>query len=213
MDECSSIPIELFTKTGGKATGHSPHCTQRVLKSLCAETWPIRGGKKTKQYFFCFCFCFLSQRPPKNFGDLSHRAPQRNKEKRKLLCLFYRSPSEWLLFDGGFCVCVCAGLKGWEQSILNGTVIWRAGEYINIAFGMHFPLNKVSEQVYLLKVYYWHFHYHPSNTKLFQRTYDSEQTFPWGWIWHIWHYSRDTFSHRNFPWITYEACFREPKKY
>lgn len=58
MDECSSIPIELFTKTGGKATGHSPHCTQRVLKSLCAETWPIRGGKKTKQYFF-FVFVFV----------------------------------------------------------------------------------------------------------------------------------------------------------
>lgn len=148
------------------------HTENSSRKPLCWDMAYEGWQENSKQCLFIFFF--LSHWPSKNFGDLSHRVPQRNKEKRKLLCLFYLNPSEWLLFDGVLCVCVCAGLKGWEQSILNGTVIWRAGEYINIAFGMHFPLNKVSEQVYLLGVYYWHFHYNPSNTKLFQRTYDSE---------------------------------------
>lgn len=59
MDECSGVSIELFTKTGGKATGHCPHCTQRtVLESLCAETWPMRGGRKTLNNVYLFIsFC------------------------------------------------------------------------------------------------------------------------------------------------------------
>lgn len=44
-------------------------------------------------------FLFSVSLPPKNIGDLSHRASQRNKGKRKLVCLSYLSPCEWLLYD------------------------------------------------------------------------------------------------------------------
>lgn len=53
-------------------------------KAFTTRPWQMRDGSKIpKKYFY-----FLSHWPPKNFGDLSYKAPPRNKEKRKLFCVF-----------------------------------------------------------------------------------------------------------------------------
>lgn len=104
---------------------------------------------------------------------VSHKAPQ-TKKKESFSPSFKHEPiwvaSIWyrVLF-----VCVCTRLKGQEQSILNGDVSGELYIYIHthtycIWDVLSFWTVKVSVQVCLLWVFYWHFHYIPPNTTFFQ---------------------------------------------
>lgn len=130
---------KTMDKNRWRSPWHSHPCTQKtVLEGPPVETRQIRGGRKIPNSAFISCLT-ASQKLQRPLSQSSSKKQRKKNASVSFLCepLWVTSVWQWV-----FCVWVCAGLKGGEQSILNGAVIRRAGEYINIAFGMYFPFEQ-----------------------------------------------------------------------
>lgn len=84
----------------------------------------MRDGRNFPNVAFIFCLPGLLE----SLESLLIEPLRETKEKESFSSL---SAPIWVAFiwRGVFCVCVCARLKGWEQSIFNVAVIWRTHKY------------------------------------------------------------------------------------
>ena len=119
------VPKKLSTKTGSQASGQSPHSTQKTLPwGLHVKRWQMRDSRKIPNVAFIFCLPGVLE----SLESLLMKPLRETKEKESFSSL---SEPIWVAFiwQGVFCVCVYARLKGWEQSIFNVAVIWRTHKY------------------------------------------------------------------------------------
>ena len=103
----------------------STHSTQKTLPwGLHVKRWQMRDGRKIPNVAFIFCLPGVLE----SLESLLMKPLRETKEKESFSSL---SEPIWVAFiwQGVFCVCVYARLKGWEQSIFNVAVIWRTHKY------------------------------------------------------------------------------------